>query len=55
MISFVVILFFGLTGITLNHPNWTLGSHPSHSTDTGTLPAGFTQNGTVIVPAASTM
>jgi uncharacterized protein len=47
MISFIVVLFFGLTGITLNHPNWTLGSHPSHTTDTGTLPAGFAPNGTV--------
>ena len=47
MVSFIVILFFGLTGITLNHPNWTLGSHPTHTTDTGTLPAGSVTNGTV--------
>ena len=47
MISFVIVLFFGLTGITLNHPTWTLGSRPSHITKTGTLPTGFAPNGAV--------
>ena len=25
MISLLIVLFFGLTGITLNHPKWTFG------------------------------
>lgn len=25
MLSFLTILFFAITGITLNHPEWTLG------------------------------
>ena len=46
MISFVVVLFFALTGITLNHPNWTFGSTPSRTTVSGTLPIrAFTGNG----------
>ena len=46
MISFVVVLFFALTGITLNHPNWTFGSAPSRTTVSGTLPIrAFTGNG----------
>lgn len=39
MISLLLVLFFGLTGITLNHPSWTLGDDPDSSTATGTLPA----------------
>ena len=46
MISFVVVLFFALTGITLNHPNWTFGSTPSRTTVSGTLPIkAFNGNG----------
>jgi len=40
MISLAIVLFFGATGITLNHPSWTLGTSGSQSTVTGTLPAG---------------
>jgi uncharacterized protein len=40
MITFVLVLFFSLTGITLNHPDWTIGS-PSRETVTGTLPANW--------------
>jgi hypothetical protein len=47
MISLIIVLFFGLTGITLNHPNWTLGSNGSHSKYTGTLPTGSSAAGTV--------
>ncbi len=47
MISLLIVLFFGATGITLNHPSWTLGDHADTSTATGTLPSGFTSNGTV--------
>jgi uncharacterized protein len=38
MITLVLVLFFSITGITLNHPDWTIGS-PSRETVTGTLPA----------------
>jgi hypothetical protein len=38
MIALVVILFFGLTGLTLNHPAWTLGDGLTRSTATGTMP-----------------
>lgn len=41
MISLLLVLFFGLTGITLNHPSWTLGDDPERITDTGTLPSGL--------------
>lgn len=37
MISLILVAFFSLTGITLNHPNWTIGS-PSRETVKGTLP-----------------
>ncbi|MFN8021447.1 MAG: PepSY-associated TM helix domain-containing protein [Acidimicrobiales bacterium] len=39
MISLLLVLFFGLTGITLNHPSWTLGDAPDSTSTTGTLPA----------------
>ncbi|MDO8364704.1 MAG: PepSY-associated TM helix domain-containing protein [Actinomycetota bacterium] len=38
MISLIVVLFFGITGLTLNHPSWTLGDEAERSTFTGTLP-----------------
>ncbi|MGD9795190.1 MAG: PepSY-associated TM helix domain-containing protein, partial [Acidimicrobiia bacterium] len=41
MIALVIVLFFGVTGLTLNHPTWTLGQETSRSTNTGTLPSGF--------------
>ncbi len=41
MISMVVVLFFGLTGLTLNHPSWTLGDHAERSEHKGTLPTGY--------------
>jgi uncharacterized protein len=37
MITFVLVVFFSVTGITLNHPDWTIGS-PSRATVKGTLP-----------------
>lgn len=39
MISLLVVLFFGITGLTLNHPSWTLGDDVDRTTYTGTLPA----------------
>ncbi len=39
MISLLLVLFFGLTGLTLNHPTWTFGDDPSRDVVDGTLPA----------------
>jgi hypothetical protein len=40
MAALLVVLFFGITGITLNHPDWTLGFETATSKVSGTLPAG---------------
>ena len=40
MAALVLVLFFGATGITLNHPEWTMGFETSTSQVSGTLPAG---------------
>ena len=47
MISLLVVLFFGITGLTLNHPTWTLGDDPVHSTYSGALPSGAIADGDV--------
>lgn len=47
MISLIVVLFFGITGLTLNHPDWTFGDATDRSSHSGTLPAGF-RNGDAI-------
>jgi uncharacterized protein len=41
MIALVLVLFFGLTGITLNHPDWTFGDEVTRTSFSGTLPAGW--------------
>jgi uncharacterized protein len=41
MISLLVVLFFGITGLTLNHPGWTFGSEATTAQYEGTLPPGF--------------
>ena len=38
MTALLVVLFFGATGITLNHPSWTFGDDLETSTYDGTLP-----------------
>lgn len=38
MMSLLIVLFFGVTGITLNHPDWTFGTEPSRTSVDGTLP-----------------
>ncbi len=53
MISLLIVLFFGITGLTLNHPSWMLGSGPSTSTYTGTMPTGFSSGGNVDFLAVS--
>ena len=42
MVAFVIILFFGLTGITLNHPDWTFGDDVNTTTVSGQLPMDTT-------------
>jgi hypothetical protein len=39
MICLLLVLFFSVTGLTLNHPNWTLGGHTNQAKEAGTLPA----------------
>ncbi len=44
--SMLVVAFFALTGLTLNHPDWSLGSTTT-TTAHGTLPAGSVTGRTV--------
>ena len=41
MISLLVVLFFSVTGVTLNHPNWLFGTSTVRREVSGTLPAGW--------------
>lgn len=47
MAALLLVLFFGITGITLNHPTWSIGDSSTTSTKTGVLPMSPTANGTV--------
>lgn len=47
MISLIIVLFFGITGVTLNHPDWTFGTEPQATTSTGDLPADAITDGEV--------
>lgn len=38
MFALLITLFFGITGITLNHPDWTFGDDVELTTLEGTLP-----------------
>jgi uncharacterized protein len=38
MVCFVIVLFFSVTGLTLNHPSWTLGGSGSEQIAAGVLP-----------------
>lgn len=46
MASMLLVAFFAVTGLTLNHPKWSLGS-TSTTTKQGTLPAGSVNGATV--------
>lgn len=35
MVALIIVLFFGITGITLNHPDWTFGDEVSVQTFSG--------------------
>lgn len=39
--SLLLILFFALTGITLNHPDWAFGTKDVTQNVSGTLPSGW--------------
>lgn len=47
MISLLVVLFFALTGMTLNHPDWAFGNSEVRHEVSGTLPTGWISAGTV--------
>lgn len=53
MTSMLIVLFFALTGLTLNHPTWTLGQDPVTTHVTGTLPATYKTDGQVDFLAVS--
>lgn len=54
MVALVIMLFFGLTGLTLNHPEWTFGDELSVETITGEFPFAVTSSdGTVEFLAVS--
>lgn len=45
MVALLLVLFFGVTGITLNHPTWSIGDAVSTSSRSGTLPVSPTLDG----------
>jgi uncharacterized protein len=47
MLSLMLVLFFSITGVTLNHPDWLFGSKQNQVKSVGQLPAGWNANGTV--------
>ncbi len=53
MVSMLLVLFFAVTGLTLNHQDWTFGQEPTVTTVTGTLPGTWPVTGEVDFLAAS--
>lgn len=53
MLSLALVLFFGLTGLTLNHPSWTFGLDGSQQSQSGTIPAAALAGDTVDFLAVS--
>jgi hypothetical protein len=47
MISLLIVLFFSVSGITLNHPEWTLGIREVKRTVSGTMSPGWIEQGKV--------
>lgn len=47
MAALLLVLFFGITGITLNHPTWSIGDSLTTTTKTGVLPMAPMVNGSV--------
>ena len=46
MISMLIVAFFAFTGLTLNHPTWSLGGTTTHVSN-GTVPAGAIAGSTI--------
>lgn len=46
MIALLLMLFFGFTGITANHPEWTFGDQPTTTSKSGTMDFAVTSDGT---------
>lgn len=53
MIALLLVLFFGISGITLNHPEWTFGDDPTSTTETGTFAFDAAPDGEVDYLAVS--
>ena len=53
MVALLLILFFGVTGLTLNHPEWTFGLDPTTSSTAGSLPDTTEINGSLDLLAIS--
>ncbi len=53
MLGLVLMLFFGVTGVTLNHPDWSISDSERLSDSTGILPtetiSGFGQGTEVLI------
>ncbi len=53
MLGLVLMLFFGVTGVTLNHPDWSISSNEQMTDSTGILPpetiSGFTEGTEVLI------
>lgn len=47
MAALLLVLFFGITGVTLNHPTWSIGDSSTSDSSIGTLPMSPIANGTV--------
>lgn len=47
MIAFLLVLFFGITGITLNHPDWAFGDHATTTTRSGRMTFDVAPGGNV--------
>lgn len=45
MVALLIVLSFGLTGVTLNHPSWTFGDGVDTTTSSGSLPFATTLDG----------
>ncbi len=45
MLSLLLVLFFSVTGITLNHPDWLFGTTETTQEYTGTLPSNWQKAG----------
>ncbi|MCW3060689.1 MAG: peptidase [Capsulimonas sp.] len=56
LLSLLIVLFFSVTGVTLNHPEWTFGQKETTRDVTGTMPADWrTSNGVDWLRVADTL